>query len=700
MPVAPHNAALLPRVSPVARYKSILTATPTRRRIAYEMHGRTGHFQHILAESRIDGIRMPPAHRTAEKVGLAYCSQECEAIWSFCVIHTLKFFSLPGLEVPALGPISLPLLPYQAQQLAQVSPPAPFGRREATIYDDSVRKCRQLSPQEFRLAGPDWDSQVRQLTDERVKRDLRLPDTLKVVPSLYKCLLYEAGGFFTTHRDTEKEEGMFGTMVALPSAHSGGELVVRHANQKIVIDFGSMDLYRLHYAAFFADCQHELRPVRSGYRLALIYNLIAQGSTRVPLPADNTEAAEQVVKAIKTWSRDKSGPQKLVIPLAHQYSSKSLTFDSLRGTDMATIDVLLQAAKAPGAPPFHCNLGTLEKYEEGWEYERGWENSEYKPYDRIESTYSKLRDLVAVDKEKHKYDMLNFSRRELVPNDALDHRGWDKVQAGEDTGNQGVKQDRWYHQAAVILWLHRDHWEVISADNADTAVMEACSISDRLRARPGTFEPVGMRSGTLSPREASTVVVLKHGHVSLEDEISRALKALCPHSELLSEDCARKLAELIIQHGTQDHAEAFVSNYGGPHAPGEPVVAPLGAHFGWGGLHTPLLAALQRSFHPSNLARSFWLMLDIAPPLANREGAAQEEPPLATKYGTAAGLGPKSSTGGEEREDGLAAEASDWEHVDVCAAAVNWLTWRILWQRFAGEVSDYGYDLSKSASTT
>ncbi|GAQ83522.1 hypothetical protein KFL_001510250 [Klebsormidium nitens] len=322
---------------------------------------------------------------------------------SFCISNTLKSFSLPGLEVSALGPISMPLNPYQAQQLAQACFPAPFGRRDATIYDDSVRKCRQLSPHEFRLAGLDWDSQVRQLANERVKRDLGLPETLTVIPKLYKCLLYEAGDFFTSHRDTEREEGMFATLViALPSAHSGGELVVRHAGQEIVVDFGSRDLYQLHYAAFFADCQHELRPVRSGYRLALVYNLIAQGSTRVPQPANNTEAAGEIVKATKAWSQEERGPQKLVIPLAHQYSSKSLTFDSLRGTDMATIDVILQAAKAPGAPPFHCYLGTLEKYEDGWKesYRRG----------DVTSTYTKLRDLVAADEAGHTYDTLTFSR--------------------------------------------------------------------------------------------------------------------------------------------------------------------------------------------------------------------------------------------------------------------------------------------------
>lgn len=64
---------------------------------------------------------------------------------------------------------------------------------------------------------------------------------------------------------------------------------------------------------------------------------------------------------------------------------------------------------------------------------------------------------------------------ELVPNDALDNRGWDKVHAWEETRHRdGIKEERWYYQAAVILWLHGNHWEVIAdtADyNADDAVM-------------------------------------------------------------------------------------------------------------------------------------------------------------------------------------------------------------------------------------
>ena len=54
-----------------------------------------------------------------------------------------------------------------------------------------------------------------------------------VTAELYKLLIYEKGSFFVSHRDTEKAPGMFATLVlALPSASTGGELVVRHAGAR------------------------------------------------------------------------------------------------------------------------------------------------------------------------------------------------------------------------------------------------------------------------------------------------------------------------------------------------------------------------------------------------------------------------------------------------------------------------------------
>jgi hypothetical protein len=78
------------------------------------------------------------------------------------------------------------------------------------------------------------------------------------------------------HRDGEKLDRMIATLVImLPSSHEGGELVVRHDGQERTIDVGADDeaAFRIHFAAFYADCEHEVRPLRKGHRLCLVYNL-------------------------------------------------------------------------------------------------------------------------------------------------------------------------------------------------------------------------------------------------------------------------------------------------------------------------------------------------------------------------------------------------------------------------------------------
>lgn len=104
-------------------------------------------------------------------------------------------------------------------------------------------------------------------------------------------------------------------------------------------------MHNVHYSAFFADCEHEIRPVNEGYRLALIYNLIAQNTPQVLKPPDNSASVQNVVDAIRAWGQDAEGPEKLVMPLEHQYCTKSLSFQSLKGSDIGTIHTILQAAR-------------------------------------------------------------------------------------------------------------------------------------------------------------------------------------------------------------------------------------------------------------------------------------------------------------------------------------------------------------------
>ena len=191
---------------------------------------------------------------------------------AFCTSGSLPAV-LPGLEVKGVGPVGLPLTDPQLKALKEKSEQAPYGKGQQTLVDTRVRRVWRLTPDKFKLANPDWAAFLNGVV-AKVQADLGL-EGQALESNLYDLLLYEPGSFFLPHRDGEKLDRMVATLVVgLPSKFEGGELLVRHEGKEQKIDFaGPESLFKIHYAAFYADCEHEVRPVKSGYRLCLVYNL-------------------------------------------------------------------------------------------------------------------------------------------------------------------------------------------------------------------------------------------------------------------------------------------------------------------------------------------------------------------------------------------------------------------------------------------
>lgn len=69
---------------------------------------------------------------------------------------------------------------------------------------------------------------------------------------------------------------MFATIIViLPSMYTGGEVHVSHSSSYEVFDFAAQSLLSTVALAWYTDVFHEVKPVTSGYRLAL--------SSRIPL---------------------------------------------------------------------------------------------------------------------------------------------------------------------------------------------------------------------------------------------------------------------------------------------------------------------------------------------------------------------------------------------------------------------------------
>jgi len=278
---------------------------------------------------------------------------------------------IPRADIDGVGVLSFPVPASQIEAVIKRACRAPYGRGEQTIVDTSTRNAWQLDSADVRIGGKAWEKTFNQIMST-VIAGLGCSG-MKVSAKLYKLLVYETGGLFRPHRDTEKVNGMFGTLVVvLPSAHGGGELIIRHGTREVSVNLSSPDVSELRFAAFYADCEHEVKPITHGNRVCLTYNLsLAEKdankdkNTRrhavVTAPVYEREVAAAAEILTATF-RKAGAPTKLAWLLEHQYSAAGLSFAGLKGHDAARVQVLRRAAERGGCT---AHLGVVHIEETG-----------------------------------------------------------------------------------------------------------------------------------------------------------------------------------------------------------------------------------------------------------------------------------------------------------------------------------------------
>ena len=147
---------------------------------------------------------------------------------------------IPRVEIDGVGVLSFPVPASQIEAVIKRANRAPYGRGEHTIVDTSVRNAWQLDCADVWIGGKAWEKTLHQIMST-VIAGLGCSG-MDVSATLYKLQVYETGGLFRPHRDTEKTDGMFGTLVVvLPSAHSGGELIIGHGTREVSVNLSTPD---------------------------------------------------------------------------------------------------------------------------------------------------------------------------------------------------------------------------------------------------------------------------------------------------------------------------------------------------------------------------------------------------------------------------------------------------------------------------
>ncbi len=386
--------------------------------------------------------------------------------------------AMPKIVVEGVGTLSFPVPPAQAKAIiAAAAERAPYGRGDKTLVDETVRKVWQIPPEKLSISGKGWTVAFADIVQD-VADEMGCGDA-SVEAEFYKLLVYDEGAFFVSHRDSEKTGGMFGTLVvSLPSEHEGGTLIIRHAGREVRHELRVTEPSEVRYAGFYADCEHEVLPIASGYRVCLIYNLIQRAAKSDKLTApDHREAVATIAKSLRSWASQPQMPAKCVYLLEHQYTEAGLAFAALKNGDSALAGVLREAAAQADCA---LHLGLVHIEESGWAeytgdgyYGRGrYDDEEEDEYEvgEVCDGAKYIAQWRAPNDAPADFGKLPLADDELIPVGALDDEEPDEIHFSEATGNAGADFERTYLRAALVVWPNTRFNDVCLAGGMDATI--------------------------------------------------------------------------------------------------------------------------------------------------------------------------------------------------------------------------------------
>ncbi|KAF2224824.1 hypothetical protein BDZ85DRAFT_280042 [Elsinoe ampelina] len=430
----------------------------------------------------------------------------------------------PGLHVEGVGLVSLPLT--DASGLKSVAAQAPFGHRERTIVDETVRKTWEVDGGEVTFQNTAWEEWVEGTVLPEVLEGLGVGEGVEVDARLYKLLLYDEGALFRAHQDTEKEEGMFGTLViCLPSAHTDGDVRLTHNDTEIVWSSSKDSAFGVSYGAWYSDVIHEVKKITSGHRLVLTYNLINLSGDEELSAETVEESNSQLTEPLEQWlEANLVGYRNEIIQylcwgLGHTYSEASLRLSNLKGEDLPLVKHVAAIAKRTG---FTVLLATMEKDVSG-PCEDGYEDDDYDPYDEDEDWDERqggsgvnhtITDIVEQHLKLTKVVDLNgkllakglvADEQNIIQEDLFDGVDPSRENYTPWQGNYGCESTQWYRQSVMML-VRDDQFPAILLADSFAGKGDINSIfhslhRDMLSATPGDTRPAHLLGSALSTVE-------------------------------------------------------------------------------------------------------------------------------------------------------------------------------------------------------
>lgn len=265
----------------------------------------------------------------------------------------------------SIGSIPLPITDAHVQQLRTMS---------NKVDDESYHNVRQVDPDCVKITNPSWDTSLTKLLQTASLQLGVNPGHVRA--ELDMMLLFQRGSCIDRCRNAEEDDDVLGTlMIQLPSVFTGGEIRIWDNNDDEESDdeensngsdaessnddeddglLKTFDLgsgarstapFSCHYLCHYSDCDYEMKKIKSGTRLMLLYSLIYEGhgiKTTAGRRCINMAPLERSLEMLPRVDR------LFAVPLSQAYGSVSLAtkgLDALKVKDRGTIETIRAATK-------------------------------------------------------------------------------------------------------------------------------------------------------------------------------------------------------------------------------------------------------------------------------------------------------------------------------------------------------------------
>ena len=364
--------------------------------------------------------------------------------------------------------------PEGLKSLLDAAEPSLFGHGSDNVYDESVRKGKEVKADRLDIKfvvrdyiHGDKFIDIRETSVPRfIARWLRVPfDCVRLGCS--KLALYEVGGHFSTHRDTNRgPEHVATLLVSVPSEYEGGEFVLTlpTGEEKVWAPAGKPEFF-----AFHADLEHVVKPVTKGLRASLQYDVYVKASgkndldeysphdlfegTTDPKSVRHTNAALKSVKSLKhiddavdafvaALSEHVTGKKAIALPLVHLYTKTSIRPRYLKSIDRVLFDRVLKAGYTVALEPVKCEV----RYYIGWE-----KSATVTCVAPVERCYTAAADGAVTERPPSKPVMRQIKAAHYVLTTGVNSKLLHYSPYVEYTGNEAAEGHRVYFSGVMVV---------------------------------------------------------------------------------------------------------------------------------------------------------------------------------------------------------------------------------------------------------